>query len=172
MKIFFILFLFFISVLFPINIFPVDKEEIVFMLNDNQRSLTDEEFDLTRKEFEGIPFEAFVINGDAKLLFFPILFRKFLKLFVSNNRDLVNSKGNTLLHMAAFLCEEWCVKLCLFYGIDVNVKNKVGATPLDFVLSIDNNYETAKLRLKIAKIIRSHGGKKNCELSNLSDIIE
>ena len=167
MKVFLILSLFFISVLFPINIFPVDKEEIVFMLDDNQRPLTDEEFDLTREEFEGIPLEAFVINGDAKLLFLPLLFRKFLKLFVSNNRDLVNSKGNTLLHMAAYLCEEWCVKLCLFYGIDVNAKNKVGATPLDFVISIDNNYEQATSRLKIATLLRKNGGKKSEELSNL-----
>lgn len=161
--------LFYISILFSINIFPVDKKETIYLFDDDYRSLTDEEFYQTRKEFEGIPLEAFVINGDAKLLFFPMLFRKILKLCVPSNKNLVNSKGNTLLHMAAYLCEEWCVRLCLFYGIDVNAKNRLGATPLDFVLSIDNNYEQPASRIKIANILIKKGGKKSVELSNKSE---
>ena len=134
-------------------------------IKDNEFELTDKSFQIIREEFEGIPFGEFVINGDAKLLFFPILFRKFLKLCVSGNKNLANNKGNTLLHMAAYFCEEWCVKLCLFYGIDVNAKNNLGATPLDFVVSIDNNYEQAGYRLKIANILKKKGGKTAEELS-------
>ena len=71
------------------------------------------------------------------------------------------TSGMTPLHAAARKGLKEVVELLIANGADVNVKNRVGETSLDFAIN--------KNRTETAALLREHGGKTGAELNVLLD---
>ena len=64
--------------------------------------------------------------------------------------------GWTPLHLAAYKGQNEIVELLIAKGANVNAKNDIGETPLDFAIQLKST--------EIADLLRKHGGKTGEEL--------
>ena len=81
------------------------------------------------------------------------------------NINATTKDGSTVLHIAAHCCEFEIVKYLIEMGVDFNVKDSEGNTPLHLAVQ-DEVFRSKEQRLNVVKHLIEKGADNNTKNSN------